>query len=186
MLRTRDTRWAAYAAFVWAVTYAVGVRFYQASGGRAGLAGTFEDPAGMRRASLVAGIVILVAGVGCLALVRPWGRRIPRPLIVYPALAGAVFTMAHAITAYVTKPLHALGVVHLDFKGWATLDEGALIRWDLLFYEPWFLVFGILVTLGVVHHHRRTGGSERELRRLLGLTGLATVVLSLVACALVL
>ena len=38
-----------------------------------GLAGTFEDPEAMRRASLIAGAGILLVGVGCLAFVRPWG-----------------------------------------------------------------------------------------------------------------
>jgi hypothetical protein len=28
-------------------------------------------------------------------------------------------------------------VVDLEFRGWARLDAGAMIAWDLLFYEPW-------------------------------------------------
>jgi hypothetical protein len=71
---------------------------------------------------------------------------------------GSAYAAAHALTAYVTKPLHALGVVQLDFRGWERLDEAALIRWDLAFYEPWFLGLGVLVTLGALHHYRRTGG----------------------------
>ena len=54
--------WAAYAASAWAVAYAVGVRGYQGLGGTLGLPGTFEDPAGLRRASLLAGAGILLAG----------------------------------------------------------------------------------------------------------------------------
>ena len=55
-LRTRSSpAWAGYAAFAWAAAYAIGVRGYQGLGGTVGLAGTFEDPAGMRRARLVAG-----------------------------------------------------------------------------------------------------------------------------------
>jgi hypothetical protein len=49
----------------------VGVRGYQGLGGTIGRASTFEDPAGLRRASLVAGAVILLVSLGSLALVRP-------------------------------------------------------------------------------------------------------------------
>ena len=74
-----------------------------------------------------------------LACARPWGLRLPRLLVILPALAGAAYAAAHALTAYITEPLHALGAIRLPFKGWAKVDEGALIRWDLVGYEPWFL-----------------------------------------------
>ena len=181
----RSLAWAGYAASAWAIAYAVGVRGYQGAGGTLGLAGAFDDPEGMRRASLVAGVVILLTGIGALALVRPWGLRIPRWLIIVPALAGSVFVMAHAATAYVTKTLYLLGLIDIEFRGWAHVDTGALIRWDLLFYEPWFLGLGVLVTLGTLHHHDRTGGSERTRRRLLVATGVGTVALTAFASALV-
>jgi hypothetical protein len=184
-LRGRSLSWAGYAAFAWMVAYAVGVRGYHGLGGTLGLAGTFEDPAGMRRASLIAGVGILLVGFGTLALVRPWGLRLPRWLVIIPALTGSAYAAAHALTAYVTKPLHALGVIELQFHGWAQRDETAQFLWDLLFYEPWFLGLGVLVTLGTVHHHRRAGGSVRAGRRLVILTGLATLALTAYSCTLV-
>lgn len=42
----------------------------------------------MQRASLAAGVVILLVGIGALAFVRPWGLRLPRWLVIVPALAG--------------------------------------------------------------------------------------------------
>jgi hypothetical protein len=33
----------------------------------------------------------------------------------------------------VTKPLHALGVIQLEFDGWVSRDEAAQLAWDLLF-----------------------------------------------------
>jgi uncharacterized protein DUF3995 len=177
--------WPAYVAAGLAAAYAIGVRGYQGLGGRIGIAGTFEDPAGMERASLQAGAFLLVVSVGCLALVRPWGLRLPRWAVIVPALAGSVFAMAHALTAYVTKPLDLLGAIDLELRGWATLDKGKLIAWDLLFYEPWFLALGVLVTLGTLHHHRRTGGTERGQRRLIALTVLGTIALTAAASAMV-
>lgn len=181
----RSLAWAGYAASGWAIAYAVCVRGYQGLGGTIGLSGTFSDPEGMRRASLTAGAFLLLVGIAALALVRPWGLRLPRWLVLVPALAGAGFATAHALTAYVTKPLHVLGVIHMEFDGWAQRDETSQFLWDLLFYEPWFLVLGVLVTLAAVHHFRRTGGSATGAWRLLAVTALATALLTAWACTLV-
>lgn len=174
---------AGYVAAGWAIAYALGVRLYQGLGGTVGVAGTYADPEAMRRASLLAGALILAVGVGALAFVRPWGLRLPRWLVIVPALAGSVYSMAHALTAYVTKPLDALGVVHLEFKGWAERHETAQFLWDLLFYEPWFLGLGLLVTAGALHHYRRTGGTHP--RRLIAATAAMTAALTVVACGMV-
>jgi hypothetical protein len=117
--------------------------------------------------------------------VRPWGLRLPRWLVIVPALTGSAYAAAHALTGYVTKPLHALGVIDLEFRGWARLDEGALIRWDLLFYEPWFLALAVSVTLGTVHHYRRTGGSRSGARRLVLATAAATLALTALAVTMI-
>jgi hypothetical protein len=184
-LRQRSLAWAGYAAFAWAAAYAIGVRGYQGLGGTLGLAGTFEDPADMRQASLLAGAGILLVGIGALAFVRPWGLRLPRWLVIVPALTGSAYAIAHALTNYITKPLHALGVVELRFDGWAKRDETAQFLWDLLFYEPWFLGLGVLVGLGAVHHHRRTGGSARAERRLIAGTAATALALTAFSCAVV-
>lgn len=174
----RTWGWTAYAACGWAIAYAVVVRGYHAAGGTIGVPGRFEDPDAFRRASLLAGISLFLVGLAALAFVRPWGLRIPRWLLIVPALAGSVFAMAHALTGYVTKTLHLLGVIDIEFKGWAELDERKAILWDLLFYEPWFLGLGILVTLAALHHHRRTGGHEKTRRLLLLATVAATLALT--------
>jgi hypothetical protein len=184
-LSERPPAWAGYAAAAWAVAYALGVRLYQGLGGTVGLAGTFEDPDAMRRASLAAAGGILLIGIAALALVRPWGLRLPRWLVIAPAVAGSAYAASHALTAYVTKPLHALGVIELQFHGWATRHEAAQFAWDLLFYEPWFLGLGVLVTLGALHHHRRTGGSPRGASRLAWSTVAGALVLTAIACAVV-
>ncbi len=173
-----SSAWAGYAAFAWALAYAVGVRGYQGLGGTVGLPGTFEDPDGFRSASLLAGAFIAAAGVGSLAFVRPWGLRLPRWLVIVPALIGSAYAAAHAVAGYVTKLMHLLGIIDLEFRGWERLDEGKLIAWDLLFYEPWFLGLGVLVTLGALHHYRRTGGSRCDAYRLGWITVAATLAVS--------
>jgi hypothetical protein len=170
-------RWTGYAAAAWALSYAVGVRFYQAAGGTIGLSSTFENPEEFERASFNAGVFLILVGIGALAFVRPWGLKLPRWLVIVPALTGSAMAIAHALTAYVTKPLHALDVITIDFKGQTELDETGTILWDLLFYEPWFLGLGVLCTLGAVYHHDRTGGSRIGRRGLLAYTAAATVAI---------
>ena len=170
-------RWTGYAAAAWAIAYAVGVRFYQAAGGTIGLSGEFEDPDGFQRASFNAGVFLLLVGIGALAFVRPWGLKLPRWLVIVPALTGSAVALAHGLTAYVTKPLHALNVIQIDFPGQRDLDETSMFLWDLLFYEPWFLGLGVLTTLGALHHHDRTGGSRIGTRGLLAYTAVATLVI---------
>jgi hypothetical protein len=184
-VRHRSPAWAGYAAFGWAAAYAIGVRLYQGLGGTIGISGTFEDPEGMRRASLLAGAGILLVGIGALATVRPWGLRLPRWFVIVPALTGSAYAAAHALTAYVTKPLDAVGVVELQFRGWERRDQTAQFLWDLLFYEPWFLGLGVLVSLAALHHYRRTGGSARGGQLLMLLTAAATLAIAAFACALV-
>jgi hypothetical protein len=110
-VRGRSLAWTGYAAFAWAAAYAIGVRGYQGLGGTLGLAGTFEDPAGMQRASLIAGAGILLVGVGALALVRPWGVRLPRWLVIIPALTGSAYAAAHALTAYIALTAFSVALV---------------------------------------------------------------------------
>src|ERR1700754_971072 len=137
-LRGMRSTWTGYAACAWAIAYALGVRVYQGLGGTVGLAGTFEDHDAMRSASLYAAALIFVVGVGALAFVRPWGTSLPRVPLLAVALTGSAYAIAHALAAYITKPLDALGVVELEFHGWAHRDPTAQFLWDLLFYEPWF------------------------------------------------
>jgi hypothetical protein len=100
--RSRTTAWAAYAACALAWLYAV-PSFYWALGGTAGLntvGGAIEelartrDPAGIAL-GLGAGVLKVAGGLLALALVRPWGRAIPRRLLL-----GAAWTASVVLTCY--------------------------------------------------------------------------------------
>lgn len=72
---TKRSGWAAYAGCVWALLYAVFVRFYQAAGGTIGLSAPIVDPTGgIYKASYVVGVIIMLCGFVLLGLVKPWGR----------------------------------------------------------------------------------------------------------------
>ena len=148
---------AAYAACVVAALYAV-VSFYWALGGTAGLntlGGSLERLArnGVPTVLWLAGAagVLKVAGAAlALALVRPWGRVVPRRLLLAAAWTGSVVLVLYGGLYVVGGALVLSGVI--DVSG--PVDRTAL-WWHVLVWDLWFLVWGVLLGLAAWHHGRR-------------------------------
>lgn len=174
---TKKAVWPAYLGCFWAVMYAVFVRFYQAAGGTLGLPGQFEDPQVIYMGSYMAGVFILTCGFILIILVKPWGRVVPtwvpfiggrnvHPLILLiPTLACTAYVIAHGISGIVTKSLLLAGVITIHFTGWISLDVHSMALWSLLFYEPWFLIMGILSGLTASHYAQASGISISTFRK---------------------
>jgi uncharacterized protein DUF3995 len=139
--RSRTATWVAYAACACALSSAA-VSFYWVLGGTVGvgtLGGTLEElaRAGDARAitlGLAAGLLKAAGGVLALALVRPWGRRVPRRLLLTAAWGayGAVLVAAGALV--LSEILDPAGLV----------DRTAL-WWRVLVWDLWFLIWGVLL-----------------------------------------
>jgi hypothetical protein len=139
--------WAAYAACGVALAYAV-VSFYWAFGGTAGidtLGGRLEelarneDPVVLWLAG-AAGVAKLAGAVLALALVRPWGRVVPRRVLVVAAWVGAVVLVLYGGVSVVAGALALGGVVEVA----GGVDRTAL-WWHVLVWDPWFVVWGVLL-----------------------------------------
>jgi hypothetical protein len=153
---------AAYGAAVLAFAYAA-VSLYWAAGGTALLAtvgGAIEEVGrrgGLPAIALGSAAAVLKAAGGmlALALIRPWGRAIPRRwLRTVAGLASAVLICYGAL--YVTAGALALsGAVHLA----GPVDRAAL-RWHVALWDMWFLVWGLLLAIAVVAGWR----AQRESR----------------------
>ena len=141
------TRWTAYAAAVCAFAFAA-VSLYWALGGRAGvdtLAGVIAERARAGDPLLlvlngVAAVLKALGGVLALALVRPFGARLPRRLLVGLAAAGAVVLVLYGALQTGALALVALDVVRPDVP-----PDPRVLRWRLLLWEPWFLGWGLLL-----------------------------------------
>ncbi|WP_245987529.1 hypothetical protein [Cohnella lupini] len=104
---TKTSVWPGYVGCVWAVLYAVFVRFYQAAGGSIGIPGQPINPETLAMVSYIAGLIIMVCGFVLIALVKPWGRVVPnwipfvggrkihRLIILIPTLICTAFLIAH-------------------------------------------------------------------------------------------
>jgi hypothetical protein len=147
--RLAGATWPAYAACVVALLYAV-VSFYWAFGGMAGigtLGGRLEelgrngDPMVLWLAG-VAGVLKVAGAVLALALVRPWGRVVPRRLLLAAARVGAVVLVLYGGLNVGAGALVLAGVIEVG----GAVDRTAL-WWHVLVWDLWFLVWGVLLGL---------------------------------------
>ena len=163
VMRPRATEWAAYAACALALLYAV-PSFYWALGGTAGLdtvGGAIEelarsrDPAGVAL-GIGAGILKVAGGLLALALVRPWGRVVPRRLLLGAAWAAGAVLTGYGGLLVVVGTLVLTGAISPA----GPVDRTAL-RWHVLVWDLWFLVWGLLLGAAAWHHRRESGEPPR-------------------------
>jgi hypothetical protein len=157
--RARATAWAAYAASALALLYAV-PSFYWALGGTAGLdtvggaieeLGRSRDPAGVAL-GIGAGVLKVAGGLLALALVRPWGRAIPRRLLLGSAWAASTVLTAYGGLLVVVGTFVLTGFISPS----GPVDRTAL-RWHVLLWDLWFLVWGLLLGVAAWHYGRESG-----------------------------
>jgi hypothetical protein len=139
--RLRD--WIAHAAATWALIFGV-LHFVWAGGWYIGL-----DPVAAKAAfavpwklayDLVAGVMCFVAAPVALALVMPWGRRVPRRLLSSIAWAGIGLLVLRAVASIVQ-------VTYFVLTGRFT--------WRALgIWEPWFYVGATLFALTLWQYQR--------------------------------
>lgn len=153
-------RWPGYAAAAAAFLFA-GVSLYWGLGGTAGvssLGGRIEELAVARDRTLMAFVwasVVVKGAIGvlALALVQPWGRRLPRCRLLPAAWTAAALLTLYGVLQETSVVLVKFGVIETP----EPRDSSALL-WRLLVWEPWFLVWGVL--LGLAAHHARRRPSQ--------------------------
>ena len=149
---------AAYAAAVVAFTYAL-VSLYWAVGGHrlvstvGGYVAQFARQGGAVPVllALAATAAKVAGGLLALALVRPWGRVIPRRLLLAGATAVSVLLVGYGGLSVLLGALVLSGVIHPA----GGVDRTAL-RWHVGVWDLWFLIWGILLALATVSYWRRT------------------------------
>jgi hypothetical protein len=156
--RSRATAWAGYAACALALLSAV-PSFYWALGGTAGLdtvGGAIEElgrtraPAGVAL-GIGAGVLKVAGGLLALALVREWGRSIPRRLLLGVAWAASMALTAYGGLLVAVGALVLTGVISPS----GPVDRTAL-QWHVLLWDLWFLVWGLLLGVAAWHYGRQS------------------------------
>jgi Protein of unknown function (DUF3995) len=148
---------AAYAAAVVAFAYAL-VSLYWGVGGHRLLSTIGGYVAQLAReggavpvlVALAASAAKVAGGLLALALVRPWGRVIPRRWLLAGSTAASVLLVGYGGLSVLLGALVLSGVIHPG-----GVDRTAL-RWHVGVWDLWFLGWGILLALATVSYWRRT------------------------------
>jgi hypothetical protein len=155
--------WPGYAAFGWGLVFA-GISFYWGCGGTLGLDTVGGDIESMAKAGdpkiylavWVTGVLKVVGAVLALALVRAWGRRLPRrPLLVLGWCAAVLLTLYGGFLV-AADALADAGVITPS----GPIDWTAL-RWHLWVWDMSFLVWGLLFAAALRRFRHSVGVRAR-------------------------
>ncbi|PNG90134.1 DUF3995 domain-containing protein [Streptomyces malaysiensis] len=157
----RQPAWAGYTAAVLAVVFGL-FSFYWAAGGTFGLdtlGAAIQRMAERRDSGFIAvvwitGALKVAGGLFSLSLVRPWGRVVPRPLMLLAGWGGAAL-----LTVYGALQVGSLSLVASGVLTPSDPVEWKPLLWRLFVWDMSFLVWGILLFLAtrtyVMNHPRR-------------------------------
>lgn len=130
-----------------------------AGGARATFPGDFaEAPHGTWEAAIgywVMGGVSVIGAVVALALVRPWGRRLPRRLLAVPAVVASVAMTLWGLTYFALQYLLAVGRV-VSAPAFAAKDAHPQAAWGIFWYAL-FVTWGIMLGVAAWSRLRSSG-----------------------------
>jgi hypothetical protein len=152
----RTLIWAGYAACAWGLAFAA-ISFYWAAGGTAGavtigpaITGLAHDRAFIA-VLWITGVLKVVGGLVALALVRPWGRRIPRWMLLWATWAGGILLALYGAASWIQHGMMVGGVLSVP----SGLGHTAAL-WHVVLWDPWWLLGGILFLVAAWYYTRTT------------------------------
>ncbi|GLW73187.1 hypothetical protein Kpho02_54860 [Kitasatospora phosalacinea] len=161
---------AARAAAAWSALFAL-VHLYWLLGGRVGLPDELSvlDNTPLLVVDVAAVPLCAAAAATALALVSPWGARIPRRRLLLAARATALLLIVHAAPSVPDWAALALGR-----RSAADLD--AMTCFATFLYEPFFLAGGLLFALAAFGRAARRGPGAARRQVAVGAAGAAGAV----------
>ena len=147
--QTHFLLWAGYAVFIWSIAYML-PHLYWAMGGTVGMSILKSSVAELPEFQLinwVASVILTAAGFLGLAFVHLKKRRVRTWFLLTISLIGCAISTSHGIYGIIYRILQMAGVIELE-SGTFNLNEHTYVLWDLILFEPWFTIEGLL--LGVV------------------------------------
>lgn len=171
--RPQGLAWSGYALCVWSTAYAL-PHVYWALGGTAGMMLLKPSVYGLPQWEAInwaASVILIAAGVLGIAFVHFKERGFSSVLLLALALAGCAVSTAHGLYGIIYRIAQVAGGVEVEW-GPFRANEHAYVLWDLVLFEPWFMIEGFL--LGAVGW--RYLDSPRSKRTWLTLCTLGTIV----------
>ncbi|WP_130796300.1 DUF3995 domain-containing protein [Streptomyces otsuchiensis] len=160
--RRPDLAWCGYAAFVLGLLHAA-ASLYWGLGGTAALhtiGGELErlarerDPALLTVVWITAALKLFAALLG-LAVVRHWGRRLPRRALLVPAWAAGSVLTVYGGALVLGQAMVKAGLIDAS----PDMDWTAF-HWHLYLWDPWFLLWGLLLSAATYRFSRDSHDSH--------------------------
>ncbi|MED3562612.1 DUF3995 domain-containing protein [Bacillus xiapuensis] len=146
--QSKSAVWAGIAVFVWSIAYML-PHLYWALGGRIGLSllkpSVAESPH-FEFINWVALPIFIAAGLVGLGFIYLGKSKILRTLLLSISVLGCSIATAHGIFGIIYRGLQIAGVIGLD-NGTFHIHDNIYVVWDLVIFEPWFLIEGILLAI---------------------------------------
>ncbi|MFS8202272.1 DUF3995 domain-containing protein [Streptomyces sp. CWNU-52B] len=169
--------WQVHVTVAFTLLY-MAIHVYWAVGGTWGVPLAAQQNAdAVTKANWVVSAIMLIGAIWVLALNHRIARRVPTWAVLAPLWGGVVICVSHAVFGFVTKSLYLAGVHDaVDFPEATGVDATTLahdhhvsaVR-DLWFFEPCFLIQGLLLALvGRQFIHTAAGRRAWSLSLLLG------------------
>jgi hypothetical protein len=131
------------------------ITFYWAAGGTAGgdtigpaITSMAHDPVFIAALWGIGALKVL-GGLLALALVRPWGRVLPRWMLLIAAWGSGTLMVLYGGASWVQEGLMVTGVIRIP----AGLGHTAAL-WHTLLWDPWWLLGGILFVMAAWAYSR--------------------------------
>jgi hypothetical protein len=96
-------------------------------------------------------VIVLLKTAGALlalAMVMPWGQRLSRRAVSVAGLAGSALLILYGVVEVAGEALAETGAIRPSAPDWTAL------RWHLALWDPWFLVWGLLLAAGTWGYRR--------------------------------
>ncbi|MGW4154175.1 hypothetical protein ACWEDF_13595 [Micromonospora chersina] len=123
---------------------------------------TGDGPWDLRAYVIFNVVLILMAAVGAavvMATVRPWGRRVPRWLLLTPLWFGTALLVVRGVPGMVENVLMATGIRRGGFVGAEDISTAEV--WAGLGINTYFFVGAVLLVVTTASYVRRSPGRRR-------------------------
>lgn len=136
--------WVAYGACGWAFLFAA-LSFYWALGGTAGVDTVSPQIAQLARAHVpwlivllwITALIKVFSGFVALALIQPWGRMVPRWILLILAWGAGTLLFVHGGLFFVVGVLALSGAISVG-------TSATVLHWYTFLWGPYWLLGGIL------------------------------------------
>src|SRR5215469_4698953 len=148
--------WVSYGACGWAFLFAA-LSFYWALGGTAGADTISPAIVQLARTHVpwifaalwITAIIKVFSGFVALALVRPWGSRVPRWVLLILAWGAGTLLFVHGGLYFVVGVLALSGAISVR-------TPETVLHWYTFLWGPWWLLGGILFLIAAWIYVRRS------------------------------